>query len=553
MTASNRLLGSGPHTRSDPDRTALELHRLVRDAVARRERLVVLPAGVHRVAGGLLPDRWCDISNHDSGWKRVLFDLDGARDLVIDGAGCRIVVEDATLPLRLARSTRVTVRGLTIDWARPGYSEAEVLASGPGSVELAATPGLAADRGRLRATGAQGWPGDHLWCAVAFDAARREPLPGAAEHWHLERQHRATGLPGGRIRLDAAWGAGAPPAGSTLVLMHGDRVAPAIAIDGCTTTVIEDVTVHHALGMGVIAQTSRDITLRRFRCVPPPGRLTSSWVDATHFADCDGDLRLLECDLGGMFDDGSNIHGAFRRVVARPEPDLLWLRAEHPQQEGIAYARPGDRLALHAASTLARVAEAEVRSVEPINRRVQALRLSRPIDVAADSGSLVAMRYAPDTLVEVRGCRIAPVRGRGLLLQVPGRIVVEDNRFHTSGNAIVALCDATYWYESGPVEDLLVRGNVFDACAYGPCGADLVQVLPESASGGFAAPVMGRVHVVDNEIRRASSSLLRARAVADLAFDGNRIAWHEGYPRRDAGPAVQLGEQIGLARIQPLD
>jgi hypothetical protein len=162
------------------------------------------------------------------------------------------------------------------------------------------------------------------------------------------------------------------------------------------------------------------------------------------------------------------------------------------------------------------------------------------------------MRYAPDTRVEVRGCRIAPTRGRGLLLQTPGRIVVEDNRFHTSGIAIVALCDATYWFESGPVEDLLVRGNLFDGCAYGPCGEDLVHVTAESSSGRFAGPVARDVRIVDNEIRRVRPGLLKANAVSGLVFEGNRLSWHPGYPRLPGGPAVTLGDQVPDARIQPV-
>jgi hypothetical protein len=330
--------------------------------------------------------------------------------------------------------------------------------------------------------------------------------------------------------------------------MHGDRVAPGIVIDACRQTVIEDVTLHHALGMGVVAQCCRDLTLRRYRCVPPPGRMTSAWVDATHLADCDGDIRLLDCELAGMFDDGSNIHGAFRRVIARPEPDLLLLRAEHPQQEGVEYLRPGDRLALHQAASLLRVGEALVKGVEQVNRRVHAVRLDRHL-AAADG--LVAMRYAPDTRVEIRGCRIAPVRGRGLLLSVPGRIVVVGNHFHSSGAAIGLFCDATYWFESGPVEDLLVRGNVFDACAY--CGSEVFQVLPEAPGNRFAAPVMRGVRIVDNEIRRVRPRLLHARACAGLEFTGNRVSWQDAYPRLGKGPAVVLGDQVPDARIQTVD
>lgn len=532
-----------------PAARALALHQHLRSQLAARVPVIRLPPGVHVLAGDLLPETWCDISNHDSGMKRTLLPITGAEDVVIDGSGCTLLAEDAFVPVRLQGCARVTLRHLTLDALRPGFSEVEVQAADSRGVELAAHPGLAADQGRLVALGAVGWPGDHLWCAVACDRARGEPLPGAAEHWHLERSHRAVALGGGRIRLEGAFGAGAPPVGSTLVLFHGDRVAPGVAIDQCRQVVLEDVTIHHAWGMGVVAQCSRDLTLRRVACVPAAGRMTSTWVDATHFVDCDGAIRLLDCTLTGMFDDGTNIHGAFRRVIGQPGPEQVLVRAEHPQQAGISNVRAGDRVRLHALADQALVHEAEVREVERLNRRVDRLVLATAVPAGLPPCAL--MRYAPSE-VEVSGCTIAPLRGRALLFQIPGRIRVTGNRLHASGVGISVLSDTTYWWESGPVEDLLVMGNHFDACAYGPCGEDLLQILPESSSGRFAAPVVGRVAVIDNDIRRVRPSLVRAQAVAQLRVLGNRLSWHPAYPRLPGGPPVHLGPAVADAVVQPV-
>jgi hypothetical protein len=529
-------------------RRALDLHTLVRDAVAAGRRSVELPPGDHIVSGRLLPERQLWISNNDSGVKPVLFDLAGVTDFTLEGKGARILVEGVLVPLVVESSARVLVRDLVIDWVRPAFTEAEVVAHVPGGFEFTTAPGadtFTVNAGRLTAVGGGDWPSGHLYNVLAFDRARREPLARSHESWQIERTHRATDLGGGRFRLEADFSA-LPPVGGPVVFMHGDRVAPAIVLDRSDAVTLQDVTIHHALGMGVIAQACRDLLWQRVRVIPSGHRLFSTWVDAVHAVDCGGPLRVIDCEFRGMFDDGANLHGAHRRVAGWPAPNRVLVEAMHHQQVGVTYLRVGDTARFSDLATLDRLDEARVVAVRALNSHFQELTLDRPLPALADR-TLAVHRHEPAQLTEVRGCVIGPNRGRALLLTMPGKIVVANNRFHCSGNAIEIPPDTAYWWESGAIDEIRVADNVFDACGYAMCGRHLLVVHGPDGD----QPLHGSVAFVNNEVRLAGGALVQAKRLARLEFTGNRLSRHPDYPWLPETEPVSLSG-VAAAVVDPL-
>lgn len=534
-----------------PSSTALALHNLVAEAVRAGRRSVTLPPGNHTVSGRELPDRQLWISNNDSGVKPILFDLADAADFTLEGNGARILVEGVLVPLLVQNSRRVTVRNLTIDWVRPAFTEAEVTAHVANGFEFRTAPGadtFTVNAGRLTALGGGDWPSGHLYNVLAFDRARREPLARSHESWQIERTHRATDLGGGRFRLEADFSQ-LPPVGGPVVFMHGDRVAPALVLDASDAVTLEDVTIHHALGMGVIAQACRDLTWQRVRVIPSGDRLFSTWVDAVHAVDCGGFIKILDCEFRGMFDDGANLHGVHRRVASWPAHDRVVVESMHHQQVGVVYSRPGDTIQFADLATLSPVTEAVVRSVRVINSRLQELMLDRPLpDLAAESArALCVRRNDPAMITEIRRCVIGPNRGRALLLTNPGKIIVEENRFHSSGNAIEIPPDTSYWWESGPVADVRIERNHFNACGYAMCGQHLLVVhAPEGDSA-----LHGRVVFSHNTVSLSGASLVQARRLAHLEMRGNTYSRHPGYPWLHNAPPLDL-HRVSGSDLDPL-
>jgi hypothetical protein len=549
----------------DPD-AAARLHALLQTALANGEHVLRLPPGEHHIHRSYLPERFCHVSNNDHGLKRILFDLDGAEDFVLDGEGARLIMHGEVLPVRIGNSRGVTIRNLVIDWERPAFSQATVTAGGPGWLEFMADPDrypMRVDQGRLIAYDSFGWNTEALWNLLPFDAERGE-VSSTMENWHLSRLHQASDLGGGRFRLVAAF-AESYPVGTPIVLMHGNRVAPGVWIEESVQVLIQDVTIHHAMAMGLVAQVSRDVTVERLRVVPSDDRLFSSWVDAVHFVDCHGATRLLDCELRGQFDDAVNIHASFSRVVAQADPCRVRIQAVHAQRFGPSAATPGAGLAFYRHADMRRVLVTRIVSTSQLNQEFCDLVLAEP--VPSDAGALICSRYEPASTVEVRGCRFGANRGRGILINLEHHIVIDGNHFHVSGRAIESMPDANYWWEGSPVQDLVIRNNHFDDCCFGPCGNDLIYIGPElpdgadprqgpfrtTADSGSTAemlPVLSNIRITGNTISHHRGRLLHAHGVQELHFSGNRLEPSSRYPMEPWAEAVDIGPGVVSASVE---
>ena len=126
------------------------------------------------------------------------------------------------------------------------------------------------------------------------------------------------------------------------------RYNPGFTLADCRGVAIRDVNLYHCGGMGVIAQRSRDIELRKLVIVPSPGkgRMISITADATHYVNCGGYIRMIDCTFENQKDDATNIHGLYMAVEKVGGPDKLLLRWRNSGQYGVDFIVPGMPLEL---------------------------------------------------------------------------------------------------------------------------------------------------------------------------------------------------------------
>ena len=133
-----------------------------------------------------------------------------------------------------------------------------------------------------------------------------------------------------------------PKPGHKLIIQCGKRDCPGIFIKDSQDIEVVDVTVHHAIGMGLIAQNSNNIRLNRYNVARKPGsgRLFTTKADATHFVYCRGTIELTDCLLENQMDDPCNVHGIYGQIAKRMSDDTILVRLAHFQQIGVEIARP---------------------------------------------------------------------------------------------------------------------------------------------------------------------------------------------------------------------
>ncbi|MCF7838945.1 MAG: right-handed parallel beta-helix repeat-containing protein [Candidatus Marinimicrobia bacterium] len=486
---------------------------------------LVFGPGTYHFYPAAAPERHCWISNNDSGFKRIAFHLRGLRDFVIEGRGAHFLFHGRINPFVAEQCAGLCLRGFTVDWDRSFVARAEVLARGRDWMDLRLPPG---DPGRV--VDGRLVYFDDVYAELRpylrfmeYDLARRRPLPDTRD-WMTD--NRAEELEAGTVRVR---GVSPPPrVGATLVIKHQARQHPAIVLDHCRQTRLEELTLHHSCGMGIIAQNCRDVNLNRVRVTPTPDsdRLISTQDDATHFVNCSGKIGMADCLFENQWDDGTNVHGIYQRL--RQRLGVLMLEVGHYQQLGIAMAAPGETLEFINRRTLLTYHQARIKSVTPFNPQFTGVTFHEPLPAAYRDGDAVANLDRTPALT-IRDCVFRNNKPRGILVTTPRRVLIEKNTFQTAGAAIYISGDANFWFESGGVRDVTIRRNLFEDCNFmtRATGQAVIDIAPEIAPRrAQGSGYHQNIRITDNVFRgsqTARRALIRHRAAQQVVTEPNRI------------------------------
>lgn len=441
-------------------RTALE------QCVVNKTSKLVLPGGRLYIQRDQAFEKYQFISNNNESLKRIAFDLAGMKDFTIEGNNTELMFSGFISPFNLEECKNVTINNLTIDYTRTFNSEGIIVNKGEGWLDIKFPEEYMydTDNGTLRFKDKNHvyYPYSNL---LEFDSKLREPAFQAKDFW-LWSPIPAEEIEKGTVRIKRNDLKGT--IGNTMVFGASARYNPAFTLTKCEGVNIHNVNLYHCGGMGVIAQSSKDIELRKLNVTPTPGsnRMISITADATHFVNCSGYIRMIDCIFENQKDDASNIHGWYMAVESMKDDYTMLLRWKNTGQYGVDFITPHSTLEFVDNETMSTYGRAVVKSVKRLNKEYFEVTMETPLPKDIKKNHVIAAddRY-PEVLI--KGCRIQKNRARGLLLGSRGRMVIEDNYFHTPGAAILFEGDGNYWYEQSGVRNVIIRNNIFENCNYG--------------------------------------------------------------------------------------
>ena len=414
------------------------------------------------------------ISNHDQTMpKCVGLALEGVDNIVFEGNGARFVFHGRMLPLALTGAANCRLKDFEIDFDKPHIAQVRIVESDTlGGTTFVPEPWvdwhISADS--LFCHSGEGWTLQPV-CGMAFDAQTHRivyrtgdvatPLRGV----YLSDEGRITAPRWRNPRLKA---------GMVVALRTYARPAPAIFLSEDSNTVIENVTVRYAEGMGLLAQNCRDIELDRFsvRLREGDGRYFTTQADATHFSGCSGRIYSHDGLYEAMMDDAINVHGTYLKITGRKDEHTVVGRYMHPQSWGFAWGAAGERVQFIRSRTMDVVgAENRIENIVPLDaptdEGAREFEIRFRDAVPEGVGCTEGVNFGVENLTrtpEVEFVRnvIRNNRARGALFSTPRRTVVADNLFdHTSGSAILLCGDCNGWYESGACRDVTITRNRF--------------------------------------------------------------------------------------------
>ena len=337
--------------------------------------------------------------------------------------------------------------------------------------------------------------------------------------------------------------------GTVFVMRGAGRPTPGIFLSHNVNTRLENIRVHYAEGMGLLAQLCENITLEKFNvCLKGSDdpRYFTTQADATHFSGCKG--KIVSCNglYEGMMDDAINVHGTYLKVIKKVDDRTLVGRYMHGQSWGFEWGRPGDDVQIIRSRTMELVGDTNrIASIRPYDRettkgaREFLITFEKPLEQtigAEGSWGLENLTWAPEVLFS--GNLIRNNRARGALFSTPRPTVVENNTFdHTSGTAILLCGDCNGWFETGACRNVMIRNNRFInalTSLYQFTNA-VISIYPEipdleNQQSYFHGGKNGGIVIENNTFDTFDAPILYAKSVDGLVFRNNVIRTNQEYP-----------------------
>ena len=503
------------------------------DCALKKASTLVLPGDTLNIKPTQAFEEYQYISNNDPSMKRIAFQLQDVKDFTIDGNGTVLLFSGHISPFNLERCSGITVKDMTIDFKRAFVSEGRITAVGKGffEVEFPEYYNITFREGNLvfRDENNETYPYSNL---LEFDPVRKEVAYHVHDYWIWTESSQAEQVVPGRYRFHRDdYGDGT--VGNVMAFGASYRNNPAFTLLDCDGFNLVDVKLYNCCGMGVIAQSSKDIELLRMDVEPTPGsdRVISISADATHFVNCKGYIRMIDCIFRGQKDDATNVHGWYMAVDKVLAKDKLLLRWRNSGQYGVEFIKPGMTLELVDSQTMETYSRMKVKEVNYLNCEYAEVTFDGILADKTQPGDVVAEDDGyPDVLIS--GCYIGNNRARGLLIGSRGKVVIEKNTFHSPGTAILFEGDGRYWYEQSGVRDVVIRDNVFDNCMYGSAswGSAVIAVgsgIPDKEHSRYHKNIL----VENNVFKGFDHRIVNLYCVDGFTFRNNKIEFSDAdYP-----------------------
>lgn len=522
--------GIYPNTKEDQ---MLKLSKLLEVAKLEGASKVEFEPGEYHFYPDYAPERLLYISNHDEDTiKRIAFILEEVEGLTIEGNDTKFEFHTDIIPFYIESSKDITVKGITIDYERPIYSEGEILEVDKRSMTIAIDKQkypYEINNKRIYFVGENFKK--ELKHFLEMDWEKKRPAYNTEDIYFNLGEYGLSAefeeVDEGVVKIQLV-GESEFKLNHTvknkLILRHHPRSHPGFYVKDSDTVCLQDVTVHHSSGMAFIAQHTKDITLDAFsvKINPERERIFTSNADATHFVYCYGQITIQNCLFENQLDDPVNIHGIYARVNQIISPSEIIVELVHEQQKGVRIGKRGERINLINNETMLTSNENRIKDIRVINKDYILIELEEACNDLKIGYAVENKEYIPD--VSITNCTMRNNRARGCLLTSAGKVVVENNYIATPGAGILVEGDANYWFESGATHDITIKNNIFDNCAYVTgWGHAPIQITPVVKKVEGSSRYHKKVWIEGNTFKCFDERLIFARSIEHLVFTKNEI------------------------------
>ena len=445
-----------------------------------------------------------------TGMKKVVFYLEGLKDVTIDGGGSRFFFHGNTFPFAAARCDGLKIGGFTSRLPRLPIVEFTILEKGndgflcqfakghppyktkpDGSILFESEEGVINSQEQELSVHALRYL-QIQYIATPGCKCNKDTL--ASTFYSIAAEDRG----GGKVffryfndphRKNA--GTCSFPVGEPLcILLASRRNRSLMSIADCRDVEVADVEVRSGSGMGIVTEMCENIRILRYKVLPDEGGHVSITADTIFLVDTKGRIEIADSEICWALDDAMNIHGNYT-TLAKTEGCGAVLKIQRFNYAGYFPYRIGEKVAfMRGHGTDKKILGYAAIAKFPAPGR------------EATEAQIVFDREIPSEWI---GCDVANVSHSPtiwihgnyfhdymhLRLSAFADILFENNRL-ANGQSVMMVDDLVgYWGECGPVHNLTVRNNDCENMKH--------------TFFDFRVPFTGRAVMENNRIRGSNS------------------------------------------------
>ena len=528
----------------------LELYQLIDSLEGKKNITLFFPKGQYEFYPENAFEVYRAVTNHDNSLKKIAFPIFNFYGFTLDGNGSTFMFHGKIVPITVEGSKNTTLKNFTIDWEKSFVNELTVTENN--KEENSFTVDVANEKFGFEVKNNQilfnhyDWQ-DEIGQNMAFDPATRSPIWQTKNYYLKPQSHKTAKI----VKIDDKtakfidYTKSLPPVG-TVFATYGNspganRFAPGIHLSNSKDNVLNNITVLAAGGMALIAERCENISLDTFIVTSRDDRTISTRADATHFLGCKGTIKLENCLLEHMLDDGINVHGAYVKVEKYLGNNTFLCETSHVQQWGFIFGEKSDEVMIMSRETILPIFKTEIKEVKVLNERRMLITVADvPAKMPEGKLSLENLTWYPGVYMNKNIIR--ENRARGALITTKGKVIIENNYFSSQMHGILIEGDNNKWYESGGVEDVVIRNNIFNTIGFGNGESYPLLAAPLFTEDQRIGEdkFHRNIDFSNNIIKSFNGHLVDAFSVKGLKVTGNIIELSTDYPMGSTLPAVHL-------------
>ncbi|WP_339315102.1 discoidin domain-containing protein [Paenibacillus sp. FSL R10-2734] len=461
-------------------------------------------------------------------------------DLTIRGNGSTLLFHGVMTPMVFDRATNIKVNGINIDFNRPVVSEMTVTEVGENYMKASIHP----DSWYSIQNNELVWFGEENWIENGTQNVRavQEYNPATKQTWRVANPLDGTTSTKDLGKREVQFNFSKSPnlsVGNTFQFRDTTRREQGTLIYRSKNIAWSDVNFYAAPGLGIISQYSENVSLDNLNFAPKTGsgRTNASMADFLQVSGGKGEIRVSNSYFAGAHDDAINIHGTHLQIVQIPASNQVKVQFMHPESWGFDAFAVGDTIDYINKSTLLSKESAVVTDVKRVDDTQIILTLDKPVPSSVTANEYVVENATWTPNVTVKNSTFESIPTRGLLVTTRGSVRIENNTFNgMQMSAILIAHDASSWYESGMVKDVLIRNNTFNNN-----GNAVISIDPNTSLTNPDKTVHSHIVIDGNQFNKTDgNSEIYAKSVDGFTFTNN-TANQGGFELKfDASKAVTV-------------